>query len=139
MDRATIESILREAYAARVAGDAEGTVRHFADDAVVELAGAKEASPVPVRCTGREPLRTVMAGLIDAFTFSDHQILSFLIDGSRAAVHARLRVRSAATGNEAVTETFDLVTFEDGKIASFKQFCDTALAAKLADARSDAA
>ena len=130
-DRATIESRLRESYAARLAGDLEGTVRHFADNAVFALAGAEEASPVPVRCMGREPLRNLMAGLIDAFKFSDHEILSLIIDGSRAAVHARLHVRSTASGEGAVTETVDLIAFEDGKIVSFTQFFDTALAAKL--------
>ena len=138
IDRATIESKLKAAYAARVAGDVEGTVRHFAEDAVFELAGANEASPVPLRCTGREPLRTIMTGLIQAFVFSDHEILSIITDGSRAAVHARVRVRSAATGDEAVTETVDLVTFENGEIASYTQFCDTALAAKLAGPRPSA-
>ena len=134
-DRVIIESMLREAYAARVAGDLEGTVRHFADDAVFELAGAKEASPVPVRCTGRQSLRSAMSGLIDAFEFGEHEILSLIVDGSRVAVHARVRVRSAATGEEAMTEIVDLLTIEDGKIASFTEFCDTALAAKLAESR----
>jgi len=37
-----------------------------------------------------------------------------------------------STGEEAVTEMADIVTFENGKIASFLKFCDTALAAKMA-------
>jgi len=50
MDRATIESILKDAYAARVRGDVEGTVRHFADDAVFALAGrrARWRSAAPI-------------------------------------------------------------------------------------------
>jgi len=134
MDRAAIESMLKEAYGARVAGDVDGTVRYFTDDAVFAIAGAKEASPVALRCTGCEDIRAVMGGLIGAFKFADHEILEIFLDGPRAAVHTRFRVRSAATGEEAVTETVDLITFEDGKIASFVQFCDTALAAKLAGA-----
>ncbi|HEX8663980.1 MAG TPA: nuclear transport factor 2 family protein [Beijerinckiaceae bacterium] len=132
MDRAAALSMLKEAYGARVAGDVEGTVRHFTDDATFALAGAREASPVAVRCTGCEPLRAVMGGLIDAFQFSDHEILDLFLDGPKAAVHTRFRVRSAATGEEAVTETVDLITFEGDKIAAYTQFCDTALAAKLA-------
>ena len=139
MDRAAIESMLKEAYGARVAGDVDGTVRHFTDDAVFVLAGAKEASPVPVRCEGCEPLRAVMGALIGAFKFSDHEILALFLDGPRAAVHTRFRVRSGKTGEEAVTETVDLITFEGGKIATFTQFCDTALAAKLAGAGPAAA
>jgi ketosteroid isomerase-like protein len=132
MNRATIESILREAYAARVRGDVENTVRHFADDAVFALAGAKHASPVALRCTDCETLRSAMTGLIGAFEFKEHEILSLLVDGPKAAVHARVRVRSTATGEEEVTEMSDFVVFRDGKIVSFIEFCDTALAAKMA-------
>jgi ketosteroid isomerase-like protein len=38
MDRAAVEATLREAYAARVRGDVEETVRYFTDDAVFALA-----------------------------------------------------------------------------------------------------
>jgi ketosteroid isomerase-like protein len=139
MDRAAVESMLKDAYRARVAGDVEATVRHFTDDATFALAGAREASPVAVRCTGCERIRAVMGGLIDAFRFSEHEILAIFLDGPKAAVHTRFRVRSAATGEEAVTETVDLMTFRDGKIAAYTQFCDTALAAKLAGAGTAAA
>jgi ketosteroid isomerase-like protein len=138
-DRAAIVSMLKEAYGARVRGDVEATVRHFTDDATFALAGSREASPVAVRCTGCESIRAVMAGLIGAFRFSEHEILAIFLDGPKAAVHTRFRVRSAATGEEAVTESVDLITLEGGKIATFIQFCDTALAAKLAGAGSAAA
>jgi ketosteroid isomerase-like protein len=46
-------------------------------------------------------------------------------------VHTRVRVRAAATGEEVTTDMVDLVTFREGKIASFLEFVDTALAAKM--------
>jgi ketosteroid isomerase-like protein len=130
-DRAAIEAMLRDAYAARVRGDVEATVGHFAEDAVFALAGAKEASPVAMRCTDCESLRTAMAGLIGAFEFRNHEIVSLIIDGPTAAVHTRVRVRAAGTGEEVTTEMVDLITVRDGKIVSFLEFCDTAMAAKL--------
>ena len=60
-DRATIESILKDAYAARLRGDVEGMVRHFADDAVFALAGAREASPVALRCSACDSMRASSA------------------------------------------------------------------------------
>ena len=54
-----------------------------------------------------------------------------VIEGSKAAVHWRSKVRSSLTGETVVTELFDLVEFEDGRISSFLQFCDTALAHRL--------
>ena len=132
MERATIESILKDAYAARLRGDVEGMVRHFADDAVFALAGAREASPVALRCTDCESLRAAMTGLVGAFQFKSHEIVSLVVEGDRAVAHVRVRVRAAATGEEAVTEMADIFTFKNGKIASFLEFCDTALAAKMA-------
>ena len=136
MDRATIESILKDAYAARLRGDVEGMVRHFADDAVFALAGALEASPVALRCSDCESMRAAMAGLVGAFEFKSHEIVALVVEGDRAVAHTRVRVRAAATGEEAVTEMADIVTFEGGKIASFLEFCDTALAAKMAAGRA---
>jgi ketosteroid isomerase-like protein len=131
MDRATIEAILRDAYAARVRGDVEATVGFFTDDAVFALAGASHASPVALRCTDCEALRGAMAGLVQAFEFKDHEILSLVIEGEKAAAHTRVRVRSTVTGEEETTEMADFVTFRNGKIVSFVEFCDTALAARM--------
>lgn len=131
-ERATIESILKDAYAARLRGDVEGMVRHFADDAVFALAGAREASPVALRCSDCDSMRAAMAGLVGAFEFKSHDIVALVVEGDRAVAHTRVTVRAAATGEEAVTEMADIVTFENGKIKSFLEFCDTALAAKMA-------
>jgi ketosteroid isomerase-like protein len=131
MDRATIEALVKDAYAARLRGDVEATVRYFTDDAVFALAGAKDASPVALRCTGCDALRGAMAGLVGAFAFRDHEIVSLVIEGAKAVAHVRVRVRATATGEEALTEMADFFTFENGKIKSFLEFCDTALAAKM--------
>ena len=130
-DRATIESILKNAYAARVRGDVEAMVGLFAGGAEFRLAGAGHASPVALRCTDAEAIRGALAGLVQAFAFEDHEILSLVIEGEKAAAHTRVRVRSTATGEEETTEMADLVTFRDGKIVSFLEFCDTALAARM--------
>jgi ketosteroid isomerase-like protein len=130
-DRAQIESLLKEAYAARKRGDVEAVTRAFADNPHFELAGARQASPIALRCTDRDQFRTLMAGLVKSFEFLDHEILEMIIEGNRAAVHWRSRMRSGVTGEEVVTEVVDLITVEDGKIASFVEFCDTALAARM--------
>ncbi len=54
------------------------------------------------------------------------------MEGSKAAVHARANVTSTVTGETVDTDLADFFTFKDGRIAAFVQFCDTALAGKLA-------
>jgi ketosteroid isomerase-like protein len=133
MERAVIERIIREGYDARRRGDVEGACRVFADDAQFVLAGAPATSPVAVRSASQNTLRQTLAALVAGFEFLEHEILSVVVEGDKAAVHSRVRLRAQGTGHEAVTETADFVTVRDGKIASFVQFCDTALAARLTD------
>lgn len=54
-----------------------------------------------------------------------------LIDGSKAAVQWHARIRSTVTGETVDTDLFDLLEMDDGRISSFLEFCDTALAARM--------
>src|SRR5215212_10772777 len=136
MDSSSIEKTIREAYAARQRGDLEATCQHFCDDAQFAIMGSPEASPVAVQARRSDGIRQALGGLIAAVDFVEHEVLSVIVEDDRAAVHSRVRVRAKATGNEAVTEMVDLVRLQDRKIASFQQFCDTALAARLLGAYS---
>ena len=44
MDRASVEKIMRWAYAARQRGDLEATCQHFCEDALFAIMGSPEAS-----------------------------------------------------------------------------------------------
>jgi ketosteroid isomerase-like protein len=122
-DRSEIERILKEAYAARKRGDVDAILRLFSADAEFQLAGSSSASPVPLRSAGAVQFRGVLDRLIRTFEWVDQQILCMLIDGPRAAVHWRGKIRSTMTGETVDTELVDIVEFKDGRI--------TALATRL--------
>ena len=130
-DRSQIEKLLKDSYAARKRGDVDAVCGYFADNPTFVMAGAREASPIAVQCSDRDTFRVVIDAMIKTFEWIDHQILSMIIDGPKAAVHWRGRIRSALTGDEVVTELVDVITVKDGKIQSLIEFTDTALAAKL--------
>ena len=130
-DKTEVERIVRSAYAARVAGDVDGVMRHFADQAQFSLAGSEAASPIPISATGIAAVREVMRRLVESFRFHEATVLHLLVDGDMAAVHWRLRVSAVGRGEEVETEILDLVRVSGGKIASLRQFADTALAARL--------
>ena len=131
MDRSQMEKLLTDAYAARRRGDIDGICACFAENPAFSLAGAREASPVAVQCTDGTTFRALLSGLVNTFEWLDQQILSMIIDGPKAAVHWRGRIRSRVTGEEVVTEVVDMVTISGGKIQSLVEFCDTALAARM--------
>jgi ketosteroid isomerase-like protein len=130
-ERDRIEQILRQIYPARARGDLETIHRIFADDVHFALAGSPEASPVAARSNGAAEFRSLLAGLVQTFEMREPTILSMVIEPPKAAVHWRVNVRATETGKEATTELFDLIEFKDGRISSFLEFCDTALAAQL--------
>jgi ketosteroid isomerase-like protein len=133
-DRNEVEALLRAAYAARKRGDVEAILGVFAENAHFGLAGPRQASPVAMCGTGLEALRAQLTGLVQAFEWLDQEILSMIVEESRAAVHWRGRIRSAVTGDEVETEVVDIASVENGKIVSFVEFCDTGLAARLMEA-----
>ena len=130
-DRAEIERIIQAAYAARKAGDLEAIGRAFANNAQFRIAGSSSASPVSVKAEGVKSMQAVLKEMITVFEWVDQEILSMVIEGDKAAVHWRGTIRSTATGETVRTELFDLFEIDGGRISSFVEFCDTALAARL--------
>jgi ketosteroid isomerase-like protein len=119
MTRAEIEGIIRKLYAARVAGDIPAIMPFAAPDVEFVLVGDPGASPVAGRLRGADALRPQLR----------HRQV---VEGSNAAVRAKGTLTSTITGQTVDMEFGDFFTFKDGRVASFVQFCDTALAGKLA-------
>ena len=129
--RAEIETAIRTVYEARRRGDLDGVVAHFSPRAQFLLVGSASASPVPSSALGVAAVREVLRRLMDSFELTRVELLTVLVEGDTAAVHWSARVKCAGTGLEADTELFDLIRFEGALIVSFRQFADTALAARL--------
>ncbi|WP_375458173.1 nuclear transport factor 2 family protein [uncultured Enterovirga sp.] len=126
-----VEQLIRSAYRARMAGNVDEIMGHFGDAAHFALNGSTAASPFPVAVAGKAAIREVMGRLVSAFEFSDAEILNLIVEGSDAAVHWRVRIRGPQGGEPVETELVDIVRIDGGKIASIKQFADTALAAHM--------
>lgn len=130
-DRQAIENLLEELYAARVRGDLETISRLFAANATFQVAGTDDASPMPTSVKGNAGITSLMQGMITNFEVSDFTILEMLIDGPSAAVRWQATFMYTKTGRMFATELADFITVADGKVVSFIEFLDTALAAKV--------
>lgn len=130
-DRQAIENLLEELYAARVRGDLETITRLFAANATFQVAGTDDASPMPTLVKGNAGITSLMQGMITNFEVSDFTILEMLIDGPSAAVRWQATFMYTKTGRMFATELADFITVADGKVVSFIEFLDTALAAKV--------
>lgn len=122
IDRVEIDRLLRELYAARVRGDLDGVCRVFSDNAQFRIAGASHGSPISVAAVGIEQIRSWLALMTRTFQISDPQILTVIIDGTRAVGHWRARIHSRITGVTVATELVDLVQIGDGRIVTYTEF-----------------
>ncbi|HEX2215691.1 MAG TPA: nuclear transport factor 2 family protein [Xanthobacteraceae bacterium] len=129
--RDEIERVLKDAYAARKRGDVDAILRVFSQDVRFQLAGSADVSPVAHRADGADQFRALLVNLVKTFELLDHKIISMMIDGDGATVHWRGKFRSSVTGETVETELVDVIKLKEGRIASFIEFCDTALAAHL--------
>jgi ketosteroid isomerase-like protein len=126
VDRQTIQSLIDRAYALRKNGDVEGIVALFHPQAVFELAGSKAVTPVVGAVRGHQDLRTTLAGLISAFEFIERDVICTVIDGERAAIQSRVKLRYIPKNRTVTTDMLDLWRFENGKVTEFVEFADTA-------------
>lgn len=120
-----------EGYQARVRGDVDSFMQVFTPDARFTLNASPHQPAVSMHTEGAASLRTAITQLIGAFEFQKLDIIDSVVEGSKAAIRIRFTVRSHATGKTAVTESLDLVEFRDGKVSSYTQFFDTAIADRL--------
>jgi len=83
---------------------------------------------------GKAAIRTVLQELIRDWRFDDWKECSLLVDGEKALLHWTARVTYAPTNKSENIDTFDVVTFRDGKIVYFFQGTDTAAVSSLVTA-----
>jgi ketosteroid isomerase-like protein len=130
-DRKTIEAVIDRCYAARQKGDIETLMAAFDADAAFELAGSKELVPATETARGHQNIREAMTGLVAVFDFIDRDIISMVVDGERAAVHSRVKIRFVPRDRTFTTDLLDSFHFKNGKIIELLEFADTALIREL--------
>ena len=129
-DRQDIEKVVRDAYAARAAKDLDAIARLVMPNAEFQLAGSPATFPAAARAQGSAQLVAAVKSLIETFDFLEQTMVESVIEGNKAAVLWRVKLKHNPTDQVFDTELFDLWTIRDGRVASLVQFCDTALVAK---------
>lgn len=117
--REEVEKLLNGLYAARLAGDLDGVCEAFAPSATFQISGSNIGNPTNMVAKGVHEFRPLLAIMIKTLPHSDQRILSMLIDGSRAAVHWRVKIFSRITGTSILTELVDIIEVQRGRIVSF--------------------
>lgn len=125
-ERAAIEALITEAYAARCRGDLDGLMGCLHPECSFRLIGAPQAAPQGMHTQGHAALRSQMRELIETFVFSNVEPLAMTIEGDRVSYHWRAKATFAPNGRSEIFEIMDLVTVEGGKVKTVAEFTDTA-------------
>ena len=121
-DRSQIEHLLRELHAARVEGQLDRLCAVFAPEARFRIAGASEGKPIAITASGLAEIRGWLGIMLKTFRLSRYQLLSSVIEGSRAAAHWQVDIHSKITGVVVPTELVDLIEVSGGRIISYREF-----------------
>jgi ketosteroid isomerase-like protein len=118
-DRARIEGVLADLYAARCNGELGELCALFDAEASFRIAGTSAGKAIAMSARGMMEVRPWLALLIKSFKVADRRILSQVIDDSKAAVHWQANILSRITGVVVATELFDLVEVRGKHIVSY--------------------
>jgi ketosteroid isomerase-like protein len=125
--RQAMIEVIERAYEARNNGAIDALMAEFHPKAVFELKGDKSALSVVGRAEGEANVRAALGQLIGAFDFLQREIRETIVEGDRAIVHSRLKIKFVPSGQIFDTDVLDSIKFEDGKIVELVEFADTAL------------
>ena len=121
-NRLEVEKIVKELHAARIEGRLDAVCALFGPGATFRIAGASDGKPIAIAARGNAEIRTWLAVMLKTFKLTRYQLLSVVIEGSRAAAHWRVDIHSKITGVIVPTELVDLVEVSEGRITSYKEF-----------------
>jgi len=122
VDRLKLEKLLHQLYAARVSGRLDELCALFSREARFRIVGTSDGKPVAVSALGRSEIRSWLAMMVKTFKLTQHEILSTLIDDTRAAVHWRADIQSRITGAVVPTELIDLIEARGEHIISYIEY-----------------
>ncbi len=122
MNRLEIEQLLRRLHAARTEGRLDQLCALFSTDASFKIAGSSDGKPIAIVARGSAEIRAWLAVMLKTFKLSRYELLSLLIEGSRACAHWRVDIHSKITGVVVPTELVDLVEVRDGHVVGYQEF-----------------
>lgn len=116
-------------YETFMAGDVEGFVNLFSDDASWHSPEI-ENLPLNGKFSGRENLAAFISGIDEYEEFLKMEPTEFIAQGNRVVVLGNFSVRSKTTDKQYATDFAHIITIKGGKITSFYEFFDNAAAGR---------
>ncbi len=115
---------IQEQYRAIARGDFAAALAYLADDIDMEVVGPPEL-PFAGRWRGRDQVADAWAKNFGMLEDQRPEIQSVTAQGDTVVIVARERGRFRTTGRAYDVHWVQLFTFRDGKVARFREICDS--------------
>jgi len=122
MNRLEVEQLLGRLYAARTEGRLDPLCALFAPNAHFRIVGSSDGKPIAIAAQGTAEIRTWLSVMLKTFKLTHYQLISLLVEGTKASVHWRVDIHSKITGTVVPTELVDLVELGDDQILAYREF-----------------
>jgi len=122
MNRLEVEQLLGRLYAARTEGRLDPLCALFAPNAHFRIVGSSDGKPIAIAAQGTAEIRTWLSVMLKTFKLTHYQLISLLVEGTKASVHWRVDIHSKITGTVVPTELVDLVELGDDRILAYREF-----------------
>jgi ketosteroid isomerase-like protein len=122
--------IVQEAYAAFTRGDVRGILERLTDDVDWFTPGSPDAIPYAGQKRGLSDVEGFFATVGESETFTGFEPREFIAQGDRVAAIGNYKGRVKASQKDFDIEWVHIFTFRDGKVASFREYLDTAALAE---------
>jgi ketosteroid isomerase-like protein len=125
-EQANLE-LARQGVEAFMAGDVESFLTLLSEDIVWEINGSPTLVPMHGRYEGLEAVSEWIVNAGSGAEIVDFEVERYFADGDTVIMLCNERDRLLATGQEFAQRCVVLLTFNDGKLAHFLMFDDSAL------------
>jgi ketosteroid isomerase-like protein len=120
--------VVKQAYEAFKRGDIQGVLNTMSDDIDFFTPGPSDVVPTAGRRHGREQVAKFFSTLESTEEIQQFEPQEYIAQGDKVVVTGKIRARIKPTGKTVESDWVHVHGFRGGKIASCKEFMDTAAA-----------
>lgn len=131
--------VVKEAYGAFQRADIPGLLGTLADDVEWWTPGAPEQIPYAGRRRGRGEVGEFFARLSESEEITHFEPQEFIAQGERVVVLGNYRGRTRRAGRDYDLDWLHVFTVRGGRVASFREYVDTAALAEAHRAAAQSA
>ncbi|MGI9394886.1 MAG: nuclear transport factor 2 family protein [Boseongicola sp.] len=126
MDKSEATRFLMEFHEQRKLNDADALLEFFTEDAEFSIAGETRDNSIALRVGGPGAFAELLRSLVSDWEWINVDFKNIATDGDTLIARYFLTIHHVPADRTVTTDVVDIMEMRDGKVASMRQFVDTA-------------